>query len=195
MKVSGGRLDVLFNNAGVAHAGPLLEHSPAQIDSLIDVNVRGVILGAIAGHPHLQSTSGSCLLNTASAAAIYGVAGMAVYAATKAAVRSLTEALDLEWAQDGIRVRDIVPGFVDTSLLAGTVGRSSDSMREVVAGAGLEFVPLEVVAQKAWEAVHGDRVHTLVGKTARQLSFAARWTPGRLRTRLRPPSALRRPTQ
>ncbi|MET0181012.1 MAG: SDR family oxidoreductase [Novosphingobium sp.] len=184
MKVSGGRLDVLFNNAGIAHGGPLVEHTADQIDDLISINFRGVVHGALAGYPYLRTTPGSCLLNTASAAAIHGAPGLAIYSATKFAVRGLTEALDIEWQADGIRVRDLMPGFVDTALLAGPAGAGAATKRDRVIAAGIEFVPVEEVAEKAWRAVHGRRVHTLVGKTARQLSFAARWMPGRLRRQL-----------
>ena len=52
-------------------------------------------------------------------------------------------------------------------------------------GAGLELTRVEEVAQAAWEAVHGDKVHTYVGKTAHRMAFAARWMPGRLRTMMR----------
>ena len=181
-QASGGRLDVLFNNAGVAHGGPFGESPHAEIDQLIDVNFRGVVNGAHAAYALLKATPGSCLLNTASAAALYGAAGLAVYAATKFAVRGLTEALDIEWAGDDIRVRDLMPGFIDTPLLvppahAGT----NQSMRDSVIEAGLEFTPVEVVADTAWAAVTSSKLHHLVGKTARRLAFAARWMPGRLR--------------
>ena len=178
------RLDVLFNNAGVAHGGPLVEHDRQQVDELIDINLRGVIYGAMAAYPHLKATPGSCLLNTCSAAALYGSPGLAVYSATKFAVRALTEALEIEWAGDGIKVRDLMPGFVDTPLLAGPAGRSNVSKRQRVIASGVEFTTVEEVARKAWDAVHGRRTHTLVGRMARQMAFAARWMPGKLKTRL-----------
>ncbi|MET0251351.1 MAG: SDR family oxidoreductase, partial [Novosphingobium sp.] len=152
MAASGGRIDVLFNNAGIAHGGPLLEHTTKQVDELIDINLRGVIYGALAGHPHLKATPGSCLLNTCSAAAFYGSPGLSVYAATKFGVRAMTEALEIEWAADGIKVRDLMPGFIDTPLLAGPSGASNVSKRQRVIDAGLEFTPIEEVAQKAWDA-------------------------------------------
>ena len=184
-QASGGRLDVLFNNAGVAHGGPFADNPQNEIDQLIDVNFRGVVNGAHAAYPLLKVTPGSCLLNTASAAGIYGAAGLAVYSATKFAVRGLTEALDIEWAADDIKVRDLMPGFIDTPLLtppahAGT----NQSMRESVVEAGLEFTPVEVVADTAWDATNSRKIHHLVGKTARRLAFAARWMPGRLRKSL-----------
>jgi NAD(P)-dependent dehydrogenase (short-subunit alcohol dehydrogenase family) len=181
-QASGGRLDVLFNNAGVAHGGSLAENAQAEIDQLIDVNFRGVAYGAQAAYPYLKATPGACLLNTASAAAIYGTAGFAIYSATKFAVRGLTEALDVEWHGDGIRVRDLMPGFIDTPLLHGPAGRESNvSKRDRVAEAGFEFIPMDEVTDAAWNAVQATSLHHPVGKLARQLMFAARWMPGRIR--------------
>jgi NAD(P)-dependent dehydrogenase (short-subunit alcohol dehydrogenase family) len=183
--ISDGRLDVLFNNAGVAAGGAFGEIGIEALDRVIDVNFRGVAYGARLAYPYLRATPGSCLLNTASASAIYGSSGLAAYSATKFAVRGLTEALDGEWAREGIRVRSLMPGFIDTALLSAPVAGSNRTAREAVAAAGLEFTPVEVVADQAWAAVQGDRLHTLVGPTARRLAFAARWLPGRLRRSMR----------
>jgi NAD(P)-dependent dehydrogenase (short-subunit alcohol dehydrogenase family) len=184
-QASGGRLDVLFNNAGIASGGPLAETPFEEIDRVIAINLVGVLNGARIGHAYLKRTPGSCLLNTASASGIYGSAGLAPYSATKFGVRALTEALDGEWHADGIRVRDLLPGFIDTPLLHGTVTGSNQSIRETVTGRGLELSSAEDVAEAAWAAVHGDRVHTYVGPTAKRMAFAARWMPGRLRKMMR----------
>jgi NADP-dependent 3-hydroxy acid dehydrogenase YdfG len=183
----GSRIEVVCNNAGVAFGGPLVAHTRGEIDTLIDVNFRGAVYGAQAAHPWLKAAApGSCLLNTASAAAIYGSGGLAVYSATKFAVRALTEALDSEWHGDGIRVRSLMPSFIDTPLLHGPAGAGSNvSKRDAVVAAGLEFTPVEQVAEAAWAAIHGRRMHTLVGKTARTMGFAAKWAPGLLRRRAR----------
>lgn len=180
-------IDVVVNNAGVAYGGPLAGSPQAEIDQLIDVNFRGVAYGAQAAYPYLKAASpDSCLLNTASAAGIYGTGGLAIYSATKAAVRGLTEALDGEWHADGIRVRSLMPSFIDTPLLAGPASSGSNATkRDAVVAAGLEFTPVEEVAAAAWAAVHGNRLHTPVGKTARKMNIAARWAPGFLRERAR----------
>ena len=181
---SDGGLDALFNNAGIGAGGPLAEMEFAEIDRVVAINLIGVLNGARIGHAYLKRASG-CLLNTASASAIYGSAGLATYSATKFGVRALTEALDGEWHPDGIRVRAIIPGFIDTPLLQGPVSGSNRSIREAVTEAGLELTSADAVAEAAWAAVHGERVHTLVGATARRLAFAARWMPGRLRKTMR----------
>lgn len=183
--LSGGRLDVLFNNAGIAVGGTLADTSFDDIDRCVAINLMGVVNGAKIGLPHLQATPGSCLLNTASAAGIYGGAGIGIYAVTKFGVRALTESLDAEWAGLGIKVRSLMPGFIDTPLLDAGVSGSNHNVREQVRAAGLEFTPLDDLARHAWDAVHGDRLHTPVGRTARRLAFAARWMPGSLRRQMR----------
>lgn len=184
---AGGRIDVLANNAGIPLGGGLIENSAEEIERCLDINLKGVLFGAQAAYPYLQKTApGSCLLNTASAAGIYGTPGASVYSATKFGVRAITESLDGEWAGDGINVRSLMPSFIDTPLLAHAPNsRSNQDIRQRVVDAGLEITPVDDVAEAAWAAVHGDRLHTLVGKTAKRLGFAARWLPGKLRKQTR----------
>lgn len=184
---AGGRIDVLANNAGIPLGGALTENSVEEIERCLDINLKGVLFGAQAAWPWLKKTApGSCLLNTASAAGIYGTPGASVYSATKFGVRGITECLDGEWAEDGIKVRSLCPGFIDTPLLEHTPNaKSNEAIRARVIDAGLEITPAEDVAKAAWDAVHGERLHTLVGKTAKQLGFAVRWMPGRLRKQVR----------
>ncbi|MBB5684179.1 SDR family oxidoreductase [Sphingobium boeckii] len=179
--VSGGRLDVLFNNAGIGSGGPLAQTDFAELDRVVAINFMGVLNGARIGHAYLAKTPGSCLLNTASASAIYGSSGLATYSATKFAVRALTEALDGEWFGDGIKVRAIVPSFIETPLLNASPVGSNETIRDRVTAAGLELTPVDQVAEAAWAAVHGETIHTYVGKTAHRMAVAARWLPGKLR--------------
>ena len=183
----GGRIDVVFNNAGIPLGGQIIEHTAAEIERCLDINLKGVIFGAQAAHPYLKASApGSCLLNTASAAGIYGMAGTSIYAATKFGVRAITESLDAEWFPDGIKVRDLMPAFIDTPLLDQAPNHLTNAdIRGRVTEAGLEISPVGDVAEAAWAAVHGEKLHTLVGKTARRVAFAARWMPGRLRKEAR----------
>ncbi|MGK6354069.1 SDR family oxidoreductase [Sphingomonas sp. DT-207] len=182
---SGGRLDLLFNNAGIAVGGMLADASDEDVDRIVGINLTGVINGARAAYPLLKATPGSCLVNTASAAAIYGGAGMSLYAAVKFGVRGFSEALDGEWAPEGIRVRVLMPSFIDTPLLDATIAGSNRNVRESVLAAGLELTPLETVAEAVWNAAQGRKVHVIVGATAHRLAFAARWMPGTLRKQMR----------
>lgn len=180
---AGGRIDVLANNAGIPLGGSLIDNSVEEIERCLDINLKGVLFGAQAAYPHLKKLApGSCLLNTASAAGIYGTGGASVYSATKFGVRAVTESLDAEWAGDGIEVRSLMPSFIDTPLLEHAPNaKSNEAIRDRVTGAGLEITAAEDVAKAAWDAVHGNMLHTVVGKTAKQLAFAARWMPSRLR--------------
>lgn len=182
-QASGGRMDVLFNNAGVGRGGPLGD-TPIEDDELvIDVNIKGVLYGAKAGFKYLKQTPGSCLLNTASAAGIVGTAGMSVYCASKFAVRGLTESLDAEWEEHGIKVRSLMPSFIDTPILDGIALDSNRATRDFVKEAGLEISPVSLVVEAAWKAINGDAVHTRVGKTAHRAWFLQRWAPGLFRNR------------
>ncbi|ABD25562.1 short-chain dehydrogenase/reductase SDR [Novosphingobium aromaticivorans DSM 12444] len=186
-RAGGGRIDVVFNNAGIPIGGAIADLAVEEIERTLDINLKGVIFGAQAAYPWLRASApGSVLLNTASAAGIYGSPGASVYSATKFGVRAITESLDGEWAEDGIRVRDLMPGFIETPLLDHAPNRASnEDIRSRVRGAGLEITPVSEVAEAAWAAVHGERLHTLVGKTARRLAFASRWMPGALRKQMR----------
>ena len=182
-EASGGRIDVMFNNAGIPIGGSLSENSVDEIERCLDINLKGVLFGAQAALPYLQKTApGSCLLNTASAAGIYGTGGASVYSATKFGVRAVTESLDAEWDEFGINVRSLMPSFIDTPLLEHAPNAGTNSaIRENVKQAGLEITPVIEVAEAAWNAVHANKLHTLVGKSAKSMGFAARWMPGRLR--------------
>lgn len=178
-----GRIDMVANNAGIAVGGLLTNNSQDEIDRCLDINLRGVIYGAQASYPYLKASApGSCLLNTSSAAGIYGSGGLSVYCATKMGVRALSESLDGEWAREGIKVRVLMPSFIDTPLLAIPSHKGENvPIRERVANAGLEFTPVEEVARAAWDAAHSERLHWIVGKTAKRSWFAARWMPGKMR--------------
>jgi NAD(P)-dependent dehydrogenase (short-subunit alcohol dehydrogenase family) len=178
---SSGRLDVLFNNAGIGTGGLIHEMDDATIDRQIAINFTGVVNGIRAAFPYLCKTPGSCVLNTSSAAGIYGTAGLSIYSATKFAVRALTEAHDIEWREFGIKSRSLMPGFIDTNIFAAIDPDSNMTGKEKLQMAGIEVSPVSIIGPAAWAAVHGNRLHTTVNKTAKQLAFAARWFPERLR--------------
>jgi NAD(P)-dependent dehydrogenase (short-subunit alcohol dehydrogenase family) len=115
-----GRLDGLFNNAGiVATRAPLADIDPAEYDRVFDVNVRGTFLGMramLAVAARLRAPA--AIVNMASGFALRGSPGSGFYAASKAAIISLTRTAAVENAKAGIRVNVLVPGPVDTQLFA-----------------------------------------------------------------------------
>lgn len=154
---TGGTLDVLDNNAGILHEGRLDEITPDQIRRQIDIDALGVALGARAAYPYLKKTPGAHLVNIASASAIYGQPGIAVYSATKFFVAGLTEALELEWEHDDIRVVSIWPLWAKTALAA----EGAKSTKTL----GIRITP-EQVADKVWESVHPTLQDKLLHRTS-----------------------------
>ena len=113
------RLDIVVNNAGVLEEGLLGMIAPAQIDRVFDVNAKGA-LHVLQGAARLMARrKAGAIVNVTSIMATQGGAGLAAYAASKAAVIGLTVAAARELAPQGIRVNAVAPGFVETELTAG----------------------------------------------------------------------------
>lgn len=116
-----GRLDVIFNNAGVfpADDGSVLDTTEETWDLVVSVNLKGVFLGCKHAIPALLRAGGGSIINTASFVALMGAATPQIaYTASKGGVLSLTREIAIEFARKGIRANALCPGPVDTPLLA-----------------------------------------------------------------------------
>jgi NAD(P)-dependent dehydrogenase (short-subunit alcohol dehydrogenase family) len=116
-----GKLDILFNNAGIAMRLPVAELPEEDWHRCLDVNLTGVFLCAKAAIPAMQKNGGGSIINMSS---IYGVVGAdvrAAYVASKGGVTNLTRGMALDYAENNIRVNCICPGFVETPLVAGVI--------------------------------------------------------------------------
>jgi NADP-dependent 3-hydroxy acid dehydrogenase YdfG len=111
-----GRIDVMLNNAGLMPSSPLERLKVEDWDRMIDVNIKGVLYGIAAALPHMQRRKSGHFINVSSVAGHKVRAGGAVYAATKHAVRALTEGLRQEVKPYHLRTTIISPGAVDTEL-------------------------------------------------------------------------------
>jgi NADP-dependent 3-hydroxy acid dehydrogenase YdfG len=114
-----GGLDVLVNSAGVGVGGGIDEQDVKRIDLQLDVNLRGLILVTRAALSHLRTSRG-LVVNLASIAGTVPAPLLPVYAATKAAVISLTGSLNHALDGDGVRVHALCPAFVDTPMASFT---------------------------------------------------------------------------
>jgi NAD(P)-dependent dehydrogenase (short-subunit alcohol dehydrogenase family) len=112
-----GRLDLLFNNAGIGVGGPVEELTLAHWERTIDVNLRGVIHGVHAAYPLMIEQGFGHIVNTASLAGLLPFPLGAPYAATKHAVVGLSLSLRGEAAAYGVRVSVVCPGVIDTPIL------------------------------------------------------------------------------
>jgi NAD(P)-dependent dehydrogenase (short-subunit alcohol dehydrogenase family) len=115
-----GRLDVVFNNAGISPTddGDVVETELEAWQRVQDVNLRGVFLCCKHGIPHLIDDGGGSVINTASFVAMMGAATSQIsYSASKGAVVSMSREMGIEFARRGVRVNALCPGPVDTPLL------------------------------------------------------------------------------
>ena len=164
-EATGGRLDLLFNNAGIG-AGGWFEEVPYDVAMrVLEVNFVGVVNGVYAGIPLLKRTPNSLCFSTSSSAALFGMPRSGMYSATKFAVKGLTEALSVELARFGSRAADMLPALIDTAILESALDYSGAeppgvTMKKNAAPEGAtRLVQPEEVAELVWEAYGSDRVH------------------------------------
>lgn len=164
-RFSGGRMDALFNCAGIMRMGPFGEVPIEQQVLTVEVNIIGVLHGIHACLGLLKATSGAHILTMGSASGIYGVPDLATYSASKFFVRGLTEALSLELERDGIVVTDLMPLYVDTPMVRTQTYRAGS-----LETFGARLSPREI-AELAWKAIHGRRVHWVPGALLKTLNY------------------------
>jgi len=112
-----GRIDILFNNAGVNIMAPISETSEELWDKIISINLKGVFLGCKYAAPVMIKQGGGVIINTASTFAFVGALNFSAYCASKGGVAAFTRALALELAPYKIRVNCICPGTIETPLV------------------------------------------------------------------------------
>lgn len=127
-----GRLDVLFNNAAVNLAATVTETSEEAWDRIMAVNVKGVFLGCKYAIPAMAAGGGGVIVNTASAAAIVGLKGLAAYTTSKGAVLQLTRNVALDYADQKIRANALCPGVTATAMTLSVIEKSPnpEAMRQ-----------------------------------------------------------------
>jgi NAD(P)-dependent dehydrogenase (short-subunit alcohol dehydrogenase family) len=114
-----GRLDCMFNNAGIAGAvGPIESVTVEAFDRTFAVLLRGVFLGVKHAAPVMRAQGGGSIINTASVAAVSTGYGNHVYSAAKAGVVQLTRSVAMELGEDNVRVNCVLPGFIPTPMIA-----------------------------------------------------------------------------
>jgi NAD(P)-dependent dehydrogenase (short-subunit alcohol dehydrogenase family) len=130
-----GRLDIIFNNAGVFHAkDESVTNTPEDIwDMVIDINLKGVFLGCQYAIPAMLRAGGGSIINTASFVAIMGAAVPQIaYTASKGGVLAMTREIAIEFARKNIRANSLCPGPVETPLLAELLADPARRQRRLV---------------------------------------------------------------
>lgn len=112
-----GRLDAVFNNAGIGGISPAEDYPDDDFQKIIDVNLTGVFKVARAALRQMYAQGSGNIVNCSSILGVFGQSGTAAYTAAKAGVVNMTRTLALESATRGVRVNSIGPGYIDTPLL------------------------------------------------------------------------------
>jgi NAD(P)-dependent dehydrogenase (short-subunit alcohol dehydrogenase family) len=176
-----GRLDYLFNNAGIGVGGEAREFELADWNDVIDVNLRGVAHGILAAYPVMIRQGFGHIVNTASMAGLSGAPLQISYTATKHAVVGLSRALRIEARQYGVRVSALCPGVIRTPILkGGRYGRFKPGLGPAVFARTLERArPMQpsVLARRVLRAVERNRAIIIEPKWWRVLWYLDRLSP------------------
>jgi NAD(P)-dependent dehydrogenase (short-subunit alcohol dehydrogenase family) len=177
-----GRLDYMFNNAGIAVGGLVEEFTLDHWNRVIDVNLRGVIHGVHAAYPVMLKQGHGHIVNTASLAGLVPGPGLAPYDAVKHAVVGLSLSLRAEAAGRGVKVSAICPGFVDTPLL-GRVNPdlpATSASGDVSALTGLlgQLYRADLLARDVLRGIERNRALIVAPRSARVAWRMMRYSPG-----------------
>ena len=150
-----GRIDILDNNVGIAHAGSVVEDDQKRWDNLMKVNVTAMFLTSKHIIPEMKKTGGGSIVNISSISALRP-RGLTAYSASKGAVIALTRAMAMDHAEDGIRVNCVAPGPVYTPMVyAGGMSEEARERRRVssplkIEGYGWDVGHAVVFLASAW---------------------------------------------
>lgn len=144
-----GTIDILFNNAGIEISGAITDFAEKHYQQLMDANVKSVFLCSKYVLPHMMNSSSGVIINMASVASFLAWKDDAVYSASKAAVKLLTQAMAVEYASYSIRVNAVAPGIIDTPMTDRAIGTAPNSeelkkIKGAVHPLGRLGLPLEV---------------------------------------------------
>jgi NAD(P)-dependent dehydrogenase (short-subunit alcohol dehydrogenase family) len=189
---TGGKLDILFSNAGIGESGWFEDVPYEAAMRVVQVNLVGVIASLYAALPLLKATPNSLAFITSSSSATYGMPRIAVYSATKHAVKGLTEALSIEFARHGVRVADTLPGLIDTAILRSTPNRSGDRDKpteeqfyaEAPKKGMFRLTPPREIAETVWRAYGSDKLHWYVPAEIAWIDRIKGFAPGFMRKQI-----------
>lgn len=125
-----GRIDVLFNNAGIHCLGTVETLDEAEFDRVMAINAKGPFLMCRHAIPHMRRQGGGSIINMGSTAALVAAVNLTAYGMSKAAVLGLTRALAADYAHSGIRANCLCPGATDTPLLARLMSERSEAEKQ-----------------------------------------------------------------
>ena len=171
-----GRLDYIFNNAGIAVASEAHEHTYDSWRKVIETNLYGVINGVIAAYPIMVKQGTGHIINTASMAGLIGVPGEISYSTSKHGIVGLSYALRIEGALHGVKVSVVCPGFIRTPIYQNAEAIKLD--REAVLSMLPKGTSPDAAARVILEDVERNRAVIIPPRPARALWWLNRVFPG-----------------
>jgi NAD(P)-dependent dehydrogenase (short-subunit alcohol dehydrogenase family) len=171
-----GRLDLIFNNAGVGVGGEVRDLPVEHWRTAVEVNLMGVVHGVAAAYPLMVRQGAGQIVNIASLAGLIASPGLAPYATTKGAVVALTRALRVEGEALGVRANVVCPGFVDTAIFDNAVGVKLDK-KELLDKLGLPILPARDAALAILHGIERNRGVIVFPASARVLWRLTRFCP------------------
>ena len=129
-----GKIDILFNNAGILPLGVTHETSVETWEQVFNINVKGTFMMSKFTIPHMIENGGGSIINNSSILGIKAITGTAAYNSTKGAVSQLTRSMALEYGANGIRVNAICPGTTATPMVAAFIESSPPELEEFLKG-------------------------------------------------------------
>ncbi len=175
-----GRLDYMFNNAGIGVGGEVRDLSLDHWRKAIDINLWGVIYGTTAAYTAMVKQGSGHIVNIASAAGLVGEPGLTPYSVTKSGVVALSTALRAEAEAYGVRVSVVCPGFVDTAIYENAIGVKVDKAR-FLEKLPVRLVPAVEAARVILKGVERNEAIIVFPFYARLLWWMVRLNPGALR--------------
>lgn len=166
-----GQLRLLFNCAGILRFGHFEQIEMAEHARILQINLLGLLQMTHSAFAYLQVTPNAQVINMGSASGLYGTPHMASYSASKFAVRGLTEALDLEWRQYGIRVGDLMPPFVRTPMVS-----SQHFLPPALRRLGVNL-SAEQIAEGVWQQSLHAKVHRPISFVFKLMYGSAQLSP------------------
>jgi NAD(P)-dependent dehydrogenase (short-subunit alcohol dehydrogenase family) len=171
-----GRLDLIFNNAGIGAGGEIRDLSLEHWRAAVEVNLMGVIHGVAAAYPVMVRRGAGQIVNIASLAGLIPSPGLAPYAATKGAVVSLTNALRAEGEALGVRANVVCPGFVDTAIYDNAIGVKFNR-KELLDKLGLPIISARDAARAILRGTERNHGVIVFPRSARLLWLTTRFCP------------------
>ncbi len=174
-----GRLDLMFNNAGIVWGGDTELLSLDQWNAIIDVNVRGVVHGVTAAYPQMIKQGHGHIINTASMAGLTAAGQITSYVMTKHAIVGLSLALRSEAAAHGVGVLVVCPSAIETPLLEkGAVGGFDGRNYFLQGHGGRAAYPADRLAQDTLKAIERNKAVLVKPRSAHGQWLFARFAPG-----------------